>query len=103
MTFPINKEYSKSAIKVPRNSAKTCPKLTKTSKWHDRHFYGIPVVNFGQMAHPVQCPWYIPWTSICVQSMPSINFQKCQEKKKTCTDCKSEKISEVDSASRNKS
>ena len=37
MTFTINKEYSKSKIKTPRNSAKTCPKLTKTSKRNDTH------------------------------------------------------------------
>ena len=30
MTFTINKEYSKSAIKAPRKSTKACPKLTKT-------------------------------------------------------------------------
>ena len=32
MRFTKNKEYSKSTIKAPRNSAKTCPNLTKTSK-----------------------------------------------------------------------
>ena len=42
MTFTINK-YLKSTIKAPRNSANTCPKLTRASKLHDRHCYGIPV------------------------------------------------------------
>ena len=27
-------------IKTPRNSAKTCPKLTKTSKRYDKHRFG---------------------------------------------------------------
>ena len=31
-------EYSKSTIKAPKNSAKTCPKLTKISKRHDKHY-----------------------------------------------------------------
>ena len=43
--FTINKQYSKSTIKVPRKSAKICPKLIKTSKRHDRHCRGIPVVK----------------------------------------------------------
>ena len=33
-----------STIKVPRKNAKICPKLTKTSERHGRH-YGIPVVK----------------------------------------------------------
>ena len=37
MTFTINKGYSKSTIRAPRNSAKTSPKLTKTSKRYGRH------------------------------------------------------------------
>ena len=46
----FNDIHSKQTIfkvnnKVPRNSAKICPKLTKTSKWHDRHCCGIPVVK----------------------------------------------------------
>ena len=47
MTFTINKEYSKSTIKTPRNSAKTRSKLTKTPKRHDRHSCGrvdVPLI-----------------------------------------------------------
>ena len=32
-------------IKVPKKGAKICPKLTKTSKRHDRYRCGIPVVK----------------------------------------------------------
>ena len=53
MTFTINKEYFKSTIKALRNSAKTFPKLTKTSKQHDRHYCGIPVVKLEQVPQPV--------------------------------------------------
>ena len=45
MTFTINKEYSELKIKIPRNSAKTCPKLTKITKAsirNGRHCCGIP-------------------------------------------------------------
>ena len=45
-------------IKTPRNSAKTCPKLTKTSKRYDKHRFGILLVKFGQVPHPFQ------WASI---------------------------------------
>ena len=55
MTFTINREYSNSAMKEPINSAKTFPKLTKTSTRHDRNCSGIPVVKFGQVPKPVQC------------------------------------------------
>ena len=36
-------------MKVPRKSAKICSKLTKTSKRHDRHCCGIPVVKQALM------------------------------------------------------
>ena len=49
-----NKEYSKSTIKAPRNSAKTCPKLSKILKEHDRHCCGIPVVEFRQVPYPMK-------------------------------------------------
>ena len=45
VVLTLNKYYSKSTIKVPRKSAKICPKLTKTSKRHDRYCCGIPVVK----------------------------------------------------------
>ena len=45
MTFTINKQYSKSTIQAPRNSAKICLKLSKTSKRHDRNCCGIPVIK----------------------------------------------------------
>ena len=52
MTFTINKEYSKS-LKKNGNCVKTYPKVTKTSKCHDRHSYGILVVKLGQVSHPM--------------------------------------------------
>ena len=48
-------EYSKSTIKARKNSAKTCPKLTKISKRHDKHYCDILVVKFGQVPHELQC------------------------------------------------
>ena len=54
MTFTMSKECPKSTIKARRNSAKTCPKLIKTSKQHDRQCCGISVVKFGQVPQPVQ-------------------------------------------------
>ena len=60
MTFTINKEHSKSTIKAPTNSAKTCPKLIKNSKLHDRHCCDIPVVKFREVPHPIQYFKYKP-------------------------------------------
>ena len=50
----MNKKCSKSTIKVPGNSEKTCPKLIQTLKRHDRLCCGIPVVKFGDIPHPMQ-------------------------------------------------
>ena len=36
-------------MKVPKKSAKICPKLTKTSKQHDIHCCSIPVVYLYKM------------------------------------------------------
>ena len=36
-------------------NGKSCPKLPKTSKQHDRHCCDIPVVKFGQVPHQMQC------------------------------------------------
>ena len=55
MADTISKEYLKKTIKVPRNSAKTCSKITKTSKWHNRLCYGIPDVQPGQVPQSMQC------------------------------------------------
>ena len=41
----LPKANQKSTIRVQRKSAKICPKLTKTSKQHDRHCCGIPVAD----------------------------------------------------------
>ena len=93
MTFTINKECSKLTIKARRNSAKTCPKLTKTSKQYDRHCCGIPAVKFVQVPHPMQCFYYISWTDICVQSSRlQVHVRK---KKNIYTKCKSEKITKA--------
>ena len=54
MTFIINRENSMSTIEAPRNIAKTCPKLTKTSKRHDRYCCAIAVVKYGQVSHPME-------------------------------------------------
>ena len=83
MTFTINKECSKWTIKVRRNSAKTCPKLTKTSKQYDRHCCGIPAVKFAQVPHPVQCFYYIPWTDICMQSSGWLIFKILGKRKRS--------------------
>ena len=76
-----------STIKVPRKNAKICPKLTKTSKRHDRHCCGIPVVK---------------QTLVCRVDVPLI-FKNVRRRKKVYNKCKSEKIRKADSAPRNRS
>ena len=66
MTFTINKQYSKTTIKAPRNSASFCPKLSKTSKRLDKHCCGITVVI-------------------------TLTFKNVRRRKKVYTKCKSEK------------
>ena len=61
------------------------PKLTKTSKRHDRHCCGTPVVK---------------QTFVC--RVPLI-FKNVRRKKKVYNKCKSEKIPKADSAQRNRS
>ena len=61
MTFTINKEYSISTIKAPRNSAKICPKLTKTSKRHARHCFGIVAVMDREQVVEVQLIFKNVW------------------------------------------
>ena len=85
--FTINKQYSKSTIKVPRKSAKICPKLTKTFKQHDRHCCGIPVVK---------------QTLVCRVDVPLV-FKNIRRKKKVYNKCKSEKIRKAHSPPPNRS
>ena len=92
MTFTINKKYSKSTIKAPRNSAKTSIKLTKTSKRHDRHDC------FQIWTRSV----YLEQTFVCRVDVQLI-FKNVRRNKKVYTKCKSEKIPEADSARRNRS
>ena len=87
VVLTLNKYYSKSTIKVPRKSAKICPKLTKTSKQHDRHCCGILVVK---------------QTFVCRVDIPLI-FKNIRRRKKVYNKCKSEKIPKADSAPRNRS
>ena len=60
MTFTINQEHSKTTMKAPKNTAKIFPKLTKTSKLHDRTCCDTPVVKFGHVPQPIQFFDYIP-------------------------------------------
>ena len=57
----LNKEYSKSRMKSPWNSAKTSPKLTKTSKRYERHCFGIPCSQIWTCPTPIAillvCVW----------------------------------------------
>ena len=57
---------------MPRKVAKICPKLTKTSKRHDKHC----------------CQ-----TDICVQSCRFINIENVRRRKKVHNKCKSKKYS----------
>ena len=88
MTFTKNKEYSKSMIKAPRNSAKTCPKLIRTSKQYRKFCSGIPVVKFGQVPHLEQ-------TFVCRVDVQLI-LKNIRRNKKVYTKCKCDKIPEVD-------
>ena len=74
-------------MKVPRKSAKICPKLTKASKRYDKHFFGIPVFKL---------------TFVCRAVVPLI-FKNVRRRKKVSNKCKSEKIPKADSAPRNRS
>ena len=73
--------------KSTKKSAKICAKLTKTSKRHDRHCCGIPVVK---------------QTLVCRVDVPLI-FKNVRRRKKVYNKCKSEKIPKADSAPRNRS
>ena len=73
--------------KSTTKSAKVGPKLTKTSKHHDRHYCGIPVAKL---------------TFVCRVVVPLI-FKIVRRRKMVCNKCKSEKIPKADSAPRNRS
>ena len=76
-----------STMKAPRKSAKICPKLTKTSKQHDRHCCNAPVVK---------------QIFVCRVDIPLI-FKNVRRRKKVYNKYKSEKIPKVDLAPRNTS
>ena len=98
MTFMKNKENSKSTIGVPRNKAKTCPKLTETSKRHELlqdsccQICTCPTPNEMLLVYTLNrnCRVYV-----------QLVFKNFWRSKKVHTKCKCEKIPEVDSASRN--
>ena len=101
MAFTIKKEYSKSTIKAPRNSAKTCPKLNKTSKRHDKHCCGILVVKldrshtncnatYTNMLLQCYCSIYLKQKFVCRVANQLI-FKKFRRNKKVYTKYKSEK------------
>ena len=107
MTFKINKEYSKSTIKAPRNSAKICTKLTKTSKRQDKHCHGILVVKLDRSHTNFNASKYN--SSIYVERKVvwrvdvQLFFKNVRRNKKVYTKCKSKKITEADSAPLNRS
>ena len=97
MTFAVNKEnkeYSKSAIKGPRSSAKSSPKLTKTSKRHGRHCCGIPVIRCYTQCNVSSI--YLEQTFVCTFDVQLI-FKNARRNKKVYTKCKPEKSPEEDS------
>ena len=79
--------FQKSTIKLSNKSAKICSKLTKTSKRHDRHCCGIPVVK---------------QTFVCRVDVPLI-FKNVRRRKKVYNKCKSERIPKADSVPLNRS
>ena len=64
----MNKQNSMTTIKAPRNITKTCPKLTKNLKKHNRNCFGVLVVKFRRVSQSMRCFYYTPWSDICVQS-----------------------------------
>ena len=103
MTFTINKEYSKSRIKAPRNSAKTCPKLTKPQN-DIKSVVAVSLLSNSNRPHTQYnaSSKYIEQTFVCRVDVQLI-FKNVRRNKKLYTKCKSEKIPEADSASRNRS
>ena len=71
-------------MKVPRKSAKICPKLTKASKRHDRYCCGIPVVK----------------QTFVYRVDVSLIFKNVRKREKVYNKCKSEKITKGDLAPR---
>ena len=103
MKFTINKEYSKATIKAPRNSGKTCSKLTKTSKRHDKHCCGILVVKSGHVPHQLQCFCIYVQRKFVFRADIQLIFKNVGRNKKVYAKCKSEKITEADLAPRYRS
>ena len=91
MTFTINKEYSKSKTKTPSNSAKTCTKLTKTSK-RMADIVGVALLpNFDKSY--TQCKAssiYLEQTFVGRVDVQLI-FENVGRNKKVYNKCKSEK------------
>ena len=85
MTFTINKEYSKSTIKAPKNSAKTTPKLSKTLKQHDKHCCVIVLSNLGRSnTHYNASSTYLEQAFICRVDVQLI-FKNARRNKKAYT------------------
>ena len=95
----------KAKNKSTKKCAKACPKLKKTSKWHDRCNCGIPVVKSGQVRSDIQrnaSSIHIEHTFLCKVDVQLI-FKSVKRNEKVYTKRKSEKITEADSAPRNRS
>ena len=100
MTFTTSKEYSKSTIKAPRDSTKTCPRLSKASKQHERHCCRIPVVNLNRSYRQGNdSSIYREQTFVCRVDVQLI----LKRNKKIYTKCKPGKIHKADSAPSNRS
>ena len=92
MTFTINKEYSKSTIKAPRNSAKTCPELNKP-QIDIKSIVVVSLFSNLDRSH-TQCnasSKYLEQTFVCRVNVQLI-FKNVRRNKKLYTECKSEKI-----------
>ena len=101
MTFVRNNKYSKPKTKAPRN----VQRHAQSSKWHDRCNCGIPVVKSGQVRSDIQrnasCI-HIEHTFLCKVGVQFI-FKNVKRNEKVYIKRKSEKITEADSAPRNRS
>ena len=103
MTFAVNKEYSKSTIQRPKNSAKTFTKLTKTtSDMNDIVVvFLLPNLDRSHTQCNASCS-YLEQTFVCRVDVQLI-FKNVRGNKKVYTKCKSEKKPEADSASGHRS
>ena len=90
-------------MKVPRNSAKTCPKLKKTEN-DTTDIVVVSLLSNLDRSHTQfnASSIYLEQTFVCIVDVQLI-FKNTRRNKKVYTKCKSEKIPEADSAPRNRS